>query len=683
MRDRVRSPTTTLEHNRRKLRARTSTRLVFGFPPPRGVLVPATNFINPLPRLSDCAHAPNRSLHTARTYAACTRCARVSPGQVLLREKDRTGTWIIPFRPPDSVPEPPPLQDLVEPKPWRKASEWVCKGDFERAADKSHGATAAAASPLRAAGGGAMSGGSAVASVLRRATSSSSSAASSPLSIGGRLKAKVAGRSVPGATGAAAAAASATTRGTGPIARQSSGTRPPLSAAGSLSIPPPPSPAAAFPSFVTMSPGGVPAAPSPGGHGAGFAPGAAGTTPAIGFASRDKGAAFTFGPPAAMHGADAAAAAAAAVSGTSSDRASPATPQPAVGASTAPSPTTAAGVSPVGGFVFAPRASDSASTRNAQDPPAGFTARGSGTPTSSSSAFAPSGGTSGGGAKLGVAGAWSAAPSAGSGSGAHPPLGVGGATIGGGGAAAVSAAEEAEAARGSSGKKSLLSNFTFTSAPAAPTKSGDSTAPTATGGAGVAAGSANAAETLAAHPQGFGSASGGGFPFAPAANYAAATAAAAAAAVPGTALGVSGEEAAASAAAARQAADDAAVAARAMSTKRQQEDAEAMREKQKQTEEAASKRAAVAAAAKEARRVRDAEGRAMRALSCGKLVPSDVVDQVRGRRSASYQGIGRAGAKFGSFEFIIVRTCCLQGSRNCVFTVRLLLCVDVGTLRCM
>lgn len=111
-------------------------------------------------------------------------------------------------------------------------------------------------------------------------------------------------------------------------------------------------------------------------------------------------------------------------------------------------------------------------------------------------------------------------------------------------------------------------------------------------------------------------------PFAPAMTFGAAAAAA-----PGIALGVSAKETAASASAVQQAADEA--AARAMSTKRQQEDAEVRREKQRQTEEAASRRAALAATAREARRVRDAEGRAMRALACGKLVPSDVVDQVR------------------------------------------------------
>lgn len=108
-----------------------------------------------------------------------------------MREKDRNHKWSIPFRRPESVPDSPPLQDLVEPKPWRKASEWVLKGDYEPSAEKSHDVGGDTSFPAAGANG------SRAPTALTRATSSSSSYSASP--VGRGLRAKVAGRAMPGA----------------------------------------------------------------------------------------------------------------------------------------------------------------------------------------------------------------------------------------------------------------------------------------------------------------------------------------------------------------------------------------------------------------------------------------------------------------------------------------------------
>lgn len=128
---------------------------------------------------------------------------------MLLREKDRNGTWRIPFRRPDTFPDPPPLQDIVEPKPWRLASEWVYKGDYEPAADKSHdvnisGPSETVAGDPRVIPGSARSRPGAGIAALRRATSSSSTTSS----VGGGIRAKVEGRASPRNTAASFSQAS-------------------------------------------------------------------------------------------------------------------------------------------------------------------------------------------------------------------------------------------------------------------------------------------------------------------------------------------------------------------------------------------------------------------------------------------------------------------------------------------
>lgn len=85
----------------------------------------------------------------------------------MLRKKSlRNKTWAKVFKEPAQHPDAPPLQDLVEPKPWRKASEWVCKGDPELAGSKSHDPATLQ---------DAQSSGARAAASLRRAASSSSS----------------------------------------------------------------------------------------------------------------------------------------------------------------------------------------------------------------------------------------------------------------------------------------------------------------------------------------------------------------------------------------------------------------------------------------------------------------------------------------------------------------------------
>ncbi|CAN0333609.1 unnamed protein product, partial [Ectocarpus fasciculatus] len=61
----------------------------------------------------------------------------VIDGNVLVRKKEG-GKWINTFRQPSEIPEMLSTQDFVEPTPWRKASEVVCRGDGQSVADKSH-----------------------------------------------------------------------------------------------------------------------------------------------------------------------------------------------------------------------------------------------------------------------------------------------------------------------------------------------------------------------------------------------------------------------------------------------------------------------------------------------------------------------------------------------------------------
>ncbi|CAM9534291.1 unnamed protein product [Ectocarpus sp. 13 AM-2016] len=112
-------------------------------------------------------------------------------GQVHLRTRDQNGRWTMAFKHPAAMPEPPPLQDLVEPKPWRLASEWVCKDDYEPSADKSHDVTAAPRQQQQQQQ--QQSDGAKGAAALRRVTSSSSTGSASGRG-GGSLRSMVAGK---------------------------------------------------------------------------------------------------------------------------------------------------------------------------------------------------------------------------------------------------------------------------------------------------------------------------------------------------------------------------------------------------------------------------------------------------------------------------------------------------------
>lgn len=247
------------------------------------------------------------------------------------------------FKHPAAMPEPPPLQDLVEPKPWHLASEWVCKDDYEPSADKSHDVTAAPRQQQQQ----QQSDGAKGAAVLRRATSSSSTGSASGRG-GGSLRSMVAGKvAVP--------------------------RRPSISQAS-------PSPAHPSSSGITgvLSGGGARDAPSTG-------------------SGTGKAAASTFPPFEAPGTKDTEASSNKPLPGQP-----PTTTQQGASVSSVATSSPATPLAAVSGFVFAPHSPAPSSKSKAQDAPAGKGPN-SGTPTPPL-AFPPLGSTIG--AKLGsVAGA--------------------------------------------------------------------------------------------------------------------------------------------------------------------------------------------------------------------------------------------------------------------------------------
>jgi len=121
-------------------------------------------------------------------------CVRVVNGrfpQVKLRGKSPDGTYMKLLRRPETVPSISAPQEVIEPRPWPRASELVCKGDREAIADKSHDVEFV---PVPVGAGGKRMA-SSVASVASLA--SVSSLASVASASGGTLEAEVAEMIVP------------------------------------------------------------------------------------------------------------------------------------------------------------------------------------------------------------------------------------------------------------------------------------------------------------------------------------------------------------------------------------------------------------------------------------------------------------------------------------------------------
>ncbi|CAM9403052.1 unnamed protein product [Pylaiella littoralis] len=514
-----------------------------------------------------CFESERHAVNFLRAYSL-----KVSDtGHVHLRMKDQQGKWRIAFRHPEAIPDPPPLQDLVEPKPWRPASEWVCKGDYEPAAEKSHDVTASSSQQWGVAKGAAG---------LRRATSASSTG---PAGERGGSRPKVSRKAAPAAATVAAAAA-AGGGGIGATRRSFN------SQTGSS----PTNPAVAvFPSFPPGS-----SAPADGSTGASSFGGGGAVPSADSDAGNMSRSVFSpFGG--SVRGGETAPA----------DRESAGQqPTDTRRATSAPPPTMPPQVAPppVGGdFVFAPHAPVSSLKPSAKGASVGSNPA-SGAPPSGL-AFPPLGSTT---KKLATAvgGGYTTLTS---GTGSH-----------GGNSTAPS---------------SVSTKIPLAHAPATPGTLAQTGDPTPVAASWAATGKVR--DSPASPPAGNENATGG--PKLPSKRPAGRDPATRDRETPTTPTSASGASAnnaeavqasleRASAAEVRRAAQE--DAKRAMDARQRREITEA--EETRRMEQAAARQraaaaaAAAVAAAREAKRVRDAENRAERTLAAGRIVPSDVIDQL-------------------------------------------------------